>query len=278
MQAEAAHSAADTITEGFLFVATRRGGRDADARHPFGHGRETYMWAFLAAVVTFVVGAGFSLTRGFDILVHGEARDETAGVVAFLVLLFAFVLESVSLRRGMTQADVGAERARLSRRAYLRLTSDTTLKAVILEDSAALAGLVIAAAGLGLWEVTGDARWDGAASVLIGLLLVATAATLAATNLSLLTGQAPSEALQSALRREVASLPAVESIHVFVAVFVGPGNLLVAAKVHFSPDASAAEIERASDEAEERLRARFPGVRYVFLDPTRRDDPGKARP
>ena len=103
MQAEAAHSAADTLTEAFLFVATRRGGRRPDPHHPLGHGRETYLWAFLAATVTFVVGAGFAILRGVDILVHGEPRDPSAAV-PLLVLAFAFVMESVSLRRSMTQA------------------------------------------------------------------------------------------------------------------------------------------------------------------------------
>ncbi len=269
MQAEAAHSAADTITEAFLFVAARRGGRDPDARHPLGHDRETYLWAFLAAVATFVVGAGFALVRGVDILRHGETPDAAGTVVPFLVLVFAFAMESASLRRGVGQARAGAARARVPPRTYVRVTSDTTLKAVILEDIAALAGLVIAAAGLGLWYLTGNPTWDGVASVVIGLLLVVVAVTLAATNLSLLTGQAASEPLQSALRSEVESLPGVETVHLFVAVVLGPGNLLVAAKVHFAADCSTAVIERVADEAEARLRAQFTGVRYVFLDPTR---------
>jgi divalent metal cation (Fe/Co/Zn/Cd) transporter len=119
-----------------------------------------------------------------------------------------------------------------------------------------------------MWHRTGNPRWDGAASLVIGLLLVVVAVTLAATNLSLLTGRAPSAPLQSALRSELESLPGVEAVQVFVAVVLGPGNLLVAAKVHFASDRSVADIERVADEAEERLRARFPGVRYVFLDPT----------
>ena len=184
------------------------------------------------------------------------------------MLAFALVLDGISLRRGLGQARAIAAAAGLGRGSYLRLTSDTTLKAVILEDIAALTGLVIAAGGLGLWHVTGNPAWDGLASMLIGLLLVVVAVNLAVTNLSLLTGRAASEGLQSALRREVESLPGVETVHVFVAVVLGPGHVLVAAKVHFRVDCSAADIERVADEAEERLRARFPGVRYVFLDPT----------
>jgi cation diffusion facilitator family transporter len=276
MQAEAAHSAAGTLTEAFLFVATRRGGRDADSRHPLGHGRETYVWAFLAAVATFIVGAGFALLRGVDILLHGEPQDATSAAVPFLVLIFAFVMESASLWRGVSQAGAAAETAGISLRTYVRVTSDTTLKAVILEDVAALAGLMIASGGLGLWFLTGDATWDGLASVVIGLLLVIVAVTLAGNNLSLLTGQAASEPLQSVLRGVVESQPGVDAVPDFVAVFLGPGNLLVAAKVNFAADCSSADIERVADEAEKCLRARYPGVRHVFLDPTRSQGPEGA--
>ena len=267
MQAEAAHSAADTLTEAVLFVATRRGGRKPDPRHPLGHGRETYLWAFLAAMVTFVVGAGFAILRGVDILLHGEPTDSSIAV-PLLVLAFAFVMESTSLRRSMTQVRAARQRAGVPLRSYLRIMSDTALKAVIFEDIAALVGLVIAASGLGLWHHTGNPKWDGAASLAIGLLLVIVAMTLAVTNLSLLTGKSVSARLQSVLRAEVESLPGVVAVQVFVALVLGPANLLIAAKVHFGSDCSAADIERVADEAEARLQARYPGVNYVFLDPT----------
>jgi cation diffusion facilitator family transporter len=267
MQAEAAHSVADTLTEAVLFIATRRGGRKPDPRHPLGHGRETYLWAFLAAMVTFVIGAGFAIVRGLDILLHGEPSD-SAIAVSVVVLVFAFVMESASLRRSMTQARAGTQRSGVPLSTYLRVTSDTALKAVVFEDVAALAGLVIAAGGLGLWHHTGDPRWDGAASLVIGLLLVVVAMTLAATNLSLLTGRSASAPLQSALRKEVESLPGVVAVQVFVAMVLGPANLFVAAKVQFGSDCTVADIERVADEAEKRLRTRFPGVNYVFLDPT----------
>jgi cation diffusion facilitator family transporter len=267
MQAEAAHSVADTLTEVVLFVATRRGRRKPDPRHPLGHGRETYLWAFLAAMVTFVIGAGFAVVRGVDILLHGETRESSIAVPV-VVLVFAFVIESTSLRRSVTQARAGTQRVGVPLRTYLRVTSDTALKAVILEDIAALAGLSVAAGGLGLWRHTGDPRWDGAASLVVGLCLVIVAMTLAATNLSLLTGRAASAPLQSALRKEVESLPGVVAVQVFVAMVLGPANLFVAAKVQFASDCSVADIERVADEAEKRLRTRFPGVNYVFLDPT----------
>jgi cation diffusion facilitator family transporter len=268
MQAEAAHSVADTFTELFLYIANRRGQRAPDVQHPLGHGRETYLWAFLGAVATFVAGALFSLWRGLDILMHGEKRDGASMLLAYGVLFFAFVVEGISLWRGLSQADSLAARVHLPRRAFVQRTSDTTLKAVIFEDRAALAGLAIAATGLALWQATGHAQWDGLASLAIGLLLAGMAITLARANLSLLVGQRVSPQLQSALQAEIEGLPGVDAVRVFIVVVLGPGEVIVAAKVSFADDSSATEIERVADEAETRLRTRFPGVRYVFLDPT----------
>jgi cation diffusion facilitator family transporter len=268
MQAEAAHSFADTVTQIFLFIATRRGRRGPDVGHPFGYGRETYLWAFLAALATFVAGAGFSLTRGVNALLHGETREPGGTLIAYSILVFAFLMEGISLLRALGQARRRAALARLPLRTLLRVTADTTVKAVIFEDVAAMIGIIIAAAGLALWQVTGRAAWDGLASVAIGALLVVVAAILARTNLSLLTGQAVRAQLRDALRREIETLPGVEEVPVFVAVVIGPGDLLVAAKVNFADEYSAADIERVADEAEERLRARYSGVHYVFLDPT----------
>ena len=269
MQAEAAHSVADTVTEVFLFVAARRGIRGPDAVHPFGHGRETYLWSFLAALATFVAGAGFALARGIETLVQGEPPESASAVVAsYAVLAFAFVVEAISLSRGLGQARRVAAALDLSPRAYLQVTTDTTVKAVVFEDIAALIGLVLAAAGLGLWHLTGQAAWDGLASIAVGVLLVFVAASLARANLSLLVGQTARPELQAALRADLESLPGVVTVPVFTAVVIGPGSLLVAAKVHFDGAYSAADIEHAADEAERRLRASFPGVRYVFLDPT----------
>jgi cation diffusion facilitator family transporter len=268
MQAEAAHSLADTVTEVFLYVANRRGVRGPDAQHPFGHGRETYLWAFLASVATFVAGASFSLARGVNTLMHGESRESGSLLLSYGVLLFAAFVEGASLWRGLHQARSTAARFQVTPRAFLRLTSDTPLKAVIFEDRAALAGLALAAAGLTLWQATGQTAWDGAASLAIGLLLAAVAVSLARTNLSLLIGRRVSPQVHSALQAEIESLPGVEALPVFIVVVLGPGEVLVAAKVSFADDFSTIDVERVADEAEARLRSRFQGVRYVFLDPT----------
>jgi cation diffusion facilitator family transporter len=266
MLSESAHSVADTVTEVLLFVALRRGAKPADVRHPLGYGRESYLWALLAALATFVAGAVVSVLEGLDKILHGGHGGHV--LVSYVVLAVAFVVESASLLRALSQVRAGARRWRMRPRSYLRHTSDTTIKAVTFEDSAALAGLLLAGAGLALTSATGDVLWDGLASVLIGVILVVVAGTLAASNSSLLVGRAAMPALEEALRGELERLPGIISVPLFVTSITGPGRLLVAAKVEFADGWTADDIERVADDAERRLVARFPGVEHVFLDPT----------
>ena len=160
-------------------------------------------------------------------------------------------------------------------RRYLAETTDTTVKAVTFEDTAALIGLVLAALGLFLEQVTGDPVWDGLAAIVIGLLLIVVAVVLGRANVSLLIGQSVSPRIQAELKAEIAALDHVVDVPFLLTSVIGPAQLLVAAKVDFDDEASAGDIERISDEAERRLVARHEGVRYVFLDPTAGD--GRAR-
>lgn len=266
MFGEAAHSVADTVTEILLLIAIRRGNKPADDRHPFGHGRESYLWALLASLATFVAGAGVSIVEGIQKITHGG--EPGSPVVSFVVLGAAFVIESISLTRALLQVRRSARRWRTGIATFLRATDDTTIKAVTFEDTAALIGLVIAAAGLGLAEATGSPAWDGVASVLIGVLLIVVAVVLARVNSSLLIGRAASPALERALRQDLTDLPEVLSVPFLVTSVLGPGQLLVAAKVEFADECTADDIERIADEAERLFIQRFPGVRHVFLDPT----------
>jgi cation diffusion facilitator family transporter len=271
MMSEAAHSLADTVTEVLLFIALKRGNRAPDARHPFGYGRETYFWAFLAALCTFGVGAGFSIWQGVTTIIARE--PEGSPTISYIILAVSFVLEGSSLLKAVRQVRSAAAERKISARQYLRHTTDTTVKAVTFEDSAALAGLVLAALGLFLEQVTGDPLWDGIAAILIGVLLVLVAGSLARANISLLIGQSVPGATQQELKDELSAMPQVDGVPFLLTTVIGPGQLLVAAKVDFADTASVADVERASDEAERRLVARHPGVRYVFLDPT----PGNGR-
>ena len=269
MMSEAAHSVADTVTEVLLFVALKRGDKPADDRHPFGYGRETYFWAFMASLATFTLGAGFSVWQGISTIINGE--DQGDPLVSYIVLGIAFVLEGSSLIKAVRQVRGAARQWRVSPVRYLSATTDTTVKAVTFEDSAALVGLVLAGLGLFLEHLTGQAVWDGIAAILIGVLLLAVAISLGRANVSLLIGQAASGRIEAELREEIAALPHVDDVSFLLTSVIGPGELMVAAKVDFADNATADDIERASDDAERRLVARHPGVRYVFLDPTSSD-------
>jgi cation diffusion facilitator family transporter len=271
MMSEAAHSLADTVTEVLLFIALKRGNRPADDRHPFGYGRETYFWAFLAALCTFGVGAGFSVWQGVTTIV--ERKPEGSPTISYIILAVSFVLEGSSLLKAVRQVRGAAKERNISARQYLQHTTDTTVKAVTFEDSAALVGLVLAALGLFLEHLTGDPLWDGVAAVLIGVLLVLVAGSLARANISLLIGQSIPGATQDELKGELVGMDQVDDVPFLLTTVIGPGQLLVAAKVDFANTATVEDIERAADEAERRLVARHPGVRYVFLDPT----PGNGR-
>jgi cation diffusion facilitator family transporter len=273
MLSEAAHSIADTITEVLLFVALKRGNREPDDKHPFGYGRETYFWAFMASLATFTLGAGFSVWQGVSTIIRGEEQGDP--LVSYIVLAVSFVLEGVSWLKAVRQVRGAARKWRVSPGQYLASTTDTTVKAVTFEDSAALVGLVLAAAGLMLEHATGNPVWDGVAAILIGVLLLLVAVSLGRANVSLLIGQAASPRIGEELRREIAELEHVSSVPFLLTSVIGPGQLLVAAKVDFDDEASAAEIEHISDEAERRLVERHDGIRYVFLDPTAGD--GRAQ-
>ncbi|MGX2997087.1 cation diffusion facilitator family transporter [Streptomyces sp. JNUCC 64] len=272
MLSEAAHSLADTVTELLLLTALKRGRKPADEDHPVGHGAERYLWALLAAVATFVGGAVFAVYDGVHTLTHGEEPGDP--LLSYLVLGVAFVLEGYSLRTGVRQARGEARGYGVPLRRYLRHTPDTAVKAVVLEDVAALAGLLLAAGGLLGGQLTGSGTWDGVASLCIGVLLLGVAWELGRSNAALLIGRP----LPAPVRREVRALlladPHVDAVLELTTLLRGPGDALVAAKVDFRDVSTAAQVERACEEAERRLRERFPVVTRVYLDPT----PGPARP
>jgi cation diffusion facilitator family transporter len=267
MLSEAAHSLADTITEIFLYVALVRGRQPADEQHPFGHGKESFVWAFIAALFTFVGGAGFSIYHGIMAIVADQMTGEF--LWSYVVLAISFVAEGTSFLRAQRQVAGESRRWGVTRSRFLRLTPDTTVKAVYFEDSAALIGLILAALGLLLTQMTGDEIWDGLSSIAIGLLLFGVAAILARSNVSLLVGRSVPRRVHNQIAADLAGIPIVVAVPTLLTMQLGPGEVLVAAKVDFEDEVSGGAIEAASDEAERRLRARFPMIRYVFLDPTR---------
>jgi cation diffusion facilitator family transporter len=276
MLSEAAHSFADTVTEALLFTALRRGDQPPDARHPLGYGREVYVWALLASVATFVGGAVFSVTDGIRTLVRGEQLGDP--LLAFLVLAISFVLEGTSLLRGLHQSRGEAERHHVPLTHYVRRTPDTTVKAVVFEDSAALIGVLLAAGGLALVQLTGSNVWDGIASLAIGVLLAAVAFELGRSNISMLVGQSLPQGMRQQLVRDLEGLDDVETVVDLAAVVQGPQEVLVAAKVHFRVAATAAQIEARCEQAERQLQDRYPQIVRVYLDPTPHRPPSGPAP
>ncbi|MEU9674543.1 cation diffusion facilitator family transporter [Streptomyces parvus] len=271
MLSEAAHSVADTVTEVMLLTALKRSGKPADEDHPLGYGPERYIWAMLASIATFVGGAVFSIYDGVHTLVAGEELGDP--LVSYIVLAVAFLLEGYSLRTGVKQVRREASRLRVPDTYYLRHTPDTAVKAVVMEDSAALIGLLLAAGGLLGGQLSGSGVWDGIASCLIGLLLVYVAWVLGRSNAQLLIGRPLPEAVRSGVREELLSVPHIVEVLELTTLIQGPDEILIAAKIDFRDMATAAEVEWACEEAEDQLRERFPSVRRVYLDPT----PGQAQ-
>lgn len=265
MLAEAAHSAADTLNQAFLLLSVHRGERAADARHPFGYGQERYFWSLLAAFGIFVAGAGFSIFEGVLALRRGGGENP---LVAYVALAVSGVAEGSSLVRVLIQLRSQARRGNSDILDQVRDSPDTTVKATLFEDSAAMIGLVLAALGLALRQVTGSPVWDGAASVAIGGLLVAVAVRLALDSRDYLIGRAASPEELSMIRAEIEDSAGVDAVVDLRTMYLGPDHLIVAARVAFDDGISADRAEDVADAVDRRLASRLSLTPHVFLDPT----------
>jgi cation diffusion facilitator family transporter len=265
MLAEAAHSVADTLNQAFLLASLRRADRPADERHPFGHGQERYFWSLLAAFGIFIAGAGFSVFEGLLELRRGGGHDFT---IAYVVLGVAFVAEGTSLVRAYRQVRGEARSQDAEVVEHVRSSRDTTVKAALFEDSAAVIGLALAAAGLLLQQLTGSPAWDGAASIAIGGLLIVAAVRLGLDSGDLLIGKAAGPAELRMIRDEIERTPGVDRLLDLRTMHLGPDRLIIAARVAFVDDISADRAEDLADDIDRRLAERLPQAPHVFVDPT----------
>jgi cation diffusion facilitator family transporter len=274
MLAEAAHSVADTGTEIFLLTALRRSGQRADRYHPFGYGKERFAWAMLAAVSVFVTGATFSIYEGVATIVGDEGGGEqTAPWVAYAVIAASMLIEGTSWRQSLRQIQAERRALRLSLRRYLLLSDDPTVKSVFFEDSAALLGLVIALAGVGLHQLTGSSVYDGVGSVAIGLLLAWVAFVLGRTNLRLLVGRQAEPRVLRAIFDHLSDAPEVDQVVDLQTMLTGTDSVLVCARLDFADGLSSGDLERACVRLDDELHERFGDVDQVFLEPVPRTDP-----
>jgi cation diffusion facilitator family transporter len=261
--AESVHSVADSGNQVLLLVGRSRALQEETEEHQFGFGAERYFYAFIVAVVFFVVGSLFSIYEGVERISHPE--QVTSPVVAFAVLIIALILEGLSFRTAIIESN--RARGRSGWRSFIRHAKAPELPAVLLEDSAALIGLVVAFGGVTLSVVTGNGRWDGAGSVVIGVLLGSVAVILAVEMKSLLIGESASAAAERAIVAAIEDGPEVQGVIHLRTLHVGPETLLVAAKVAVRRDDSATHIVEGIDAAERRIRAAVPIAKLIFLEP-----------
>lgn len=269
MLAEAAHSVADTMNQVFLLASLKVADRPADPEHPFGYGKARFFWSFLAAVGIFVAGAIFSIYEGVHTVLHGS---ESGGLlVPYVVLAVAFVAEGSSWLKALRQVRGEAARAGRPLLRFVRESKDPTVKTVLTEDSIAVLGLVLAAIGIGLHHVTGDAVWDGGAAIAIGVLLAVVAVALGRDTSDLLIGESADPELVVDVHRMLAEAPEVAQVVELLTMHLGPETVLVAARLDLDDDLRADVIEDFSNRMEAELARRWPQVTQVFLDPTRTD-------
>ena len=266
MLAESAHSFADSLNEVFLGISLRRARRGPDATHPLGHGRERFLWALMAAIASFLIGGCLSVAMA--VREFGSREIPGSALISWIVLAISFVADGISWLQSVGQARREArERGRSVLRHLLR-SSEPLVRAIVVEDSAALIGLAIAAVGLLLREILGTNTPDAVASLLIGLLLAVTAFGLARPLADYLVGRSLPPDLLEELRRILAASPAIEQVLTLQAVYTGPEEVIVAAKVHPRKASSVEELAQAMDDLDHQLRAASEFVADVYLDVT----------
>ncbi|MGW4383910.1 cation diffusion facilitator family transporter [Kitasatospora sp. NPDC004531] len=263
MLAEGVHSLADSGNQVLLLVGGKRSKRAADEEHPFGYGRERYVYGFLVSIVLFSLGGMFAVYEGYQKITHPHELENWYWPVG--VLVFAILLEGWSFLTAFREASKA--KGTHGWAAYIRRAKAPELPVVLLEDSGALVGLLLALLGVGLTVITGDAVWDGIGTLCIGLLLVVIALVLALETKSLLIGESADADVVAQIREALVDHDTVTGVIHMRTLHVGPEELLVAAKIGVNAEDSAAVISEAIDRAEVRVRKAVPIARAIYLEP-----------
>ncbi|ATE64336.1 cation diffusion facilitator family transporter [Rhizorhabdus dicambivorans] len=266
MLTEGFHSVVDSLNQLLLLYGQKRASRPPDERHPLGYGRELYFWSFVVAILIFSTGAGLSIYEGILHIRHPEPIRTPW--INYVVLAVSLLLEGTSwviaVREfGSAKGDHGWWEA-------VRRSKDPASFIVLFEDSAAIFGLFIAGVGITLSLVTGDPRWDGAASVVIGLALAGVALALARESKDLLIGEPADPLLEAAVRAAVDRWPEVTGVNEITTIHIGPRNIFVGLSVDFEDRVPVGRIEEMIAEAETELRARWPSIRAIYIKPQAR--------
>lgn len=274
MLAEAVHSVADAGNQLLLILGGRQARKKADQEHPFGYGRERFVYAFVVAIILFSVGGIFSIYEGVDKLQHPHELENWW--LPMLVLSIAIVLESFSLRTAVGESN--HVRGKQSWVQFVRHAKAPELPVVLLEDVAALFGLVFAFIAVGLTVLTGNPLFDAIGTLMIGTLLILVAIILGIETKSLLVGEGATEADHAKIERAILAGPEADRIIHMKTLYLGPDELLVAAKVGFHADQRLHEVSTATNVIEQRIREAVPAARVIYLEPDVYVDPTAAAP
>ncbi|KOG35963.1 MULTISPECIES: cation diffusion facilitator family transporter [Streptomyces] len=263
MLAESVHSLADSGNQGLLLLGGKKAKREATPQHPFGYGRERYIYAFLVSIVLFSVGGMFAIYEGYEKIKHPHPIEAWYWPVG--VLVFAIIAESFSFRTAIKESN--EIRGGLTWTQFVRRAKAPELPVVLLEDLGALVGLILALGGVGLALATGDGVWDGIGTLCIGVLLILIAIVLAAETKSLLLGESAGVEEVKKIEAAVVDGETVTRLIHMRTLHLGPEELLVAAKIAVQHDDTATEVANAINAAEERIRAAVPIARVIYLEP-----------
>lgn len=267
---EAAHSVADSLNEVFLLTSLRRSRRAPDSEHPFGYGMERYFWALLAAVGIFVLGGCFSFYQGLRALQGTEHETHTGYFVGLAVLFVALLAEGASLLKALRQARRLAPEGEGPHR-----VRDPALRTVIAEDGTAVIGVLLAAAGMVLHLVTGNGAGEAAASLAIGLLLMAVAFGLGRTAHRQLIGASADPGLREEIEQLLAAQPEIDTVEELLTLRLGLDSTLVAARIDLVAGMDSERVEEVSLRIRQSVQDRWPAADHVFLDVT--DAPTERR-
>ncbi|MBF6471402.1 MULTISPECIES: cation diffusion facilitator family transporter [Nocardia] len=263
MLAEAVHSVADTGNQGLLLLGQRRAAKEADELHPFGYARNRYFYSFIVALVLFTLGSGYAIYEGIHKIQHPE--ELSSPIVAVVILVVAIALETYSFTTAVRESRPLKGEASWWR--FIRNSRSPELPVVLLEDTGALVGLILALGGVGLTMITHDPIWDGVGTLAIGGLLGVIAVVLIVEMQSLLIGEGATPEENRQIRANLVDDTHIDRVIHLKTQYLGPEELLVAAKVGVVPGLDVAAIASAIDDAEARVRAAVPAARVIYLEP-----------
>ena len=262
MFSEAIHSFVDVGNQALLLYGLARAKRPADARHPFGYGREIYFWAFVVAILIFAVGSGVSIYEGVHKVQHPEPiRD--AGI-SYVILAFAMIFEGAAWL--VAYRAFSSTRGKRSLLAAVRASKDPSIFTVLLEDSAAMLGLLIAMIGIFLGDTLDMPILDGVASILIGFILAGAAILLAQETKALLIGESADPEIIEEIRQVLGAQSAIERVNEVLSMHQGPEDILVNVSVEFRDGLALGEVERHTSAIEREIKSRIPGAKRIFIE------------